>query len=111
MEICCEPPNDRLDKFKGKLVYEDNMYSLDNENVILRVSLHEAKYNLGKVKTKPMLRCCLGYLGGLPGRLQGHCHVLWLELLFRLLASLPSLPPIFWCKYIYSTHWFLSVMC
>ena len=25
---------------------------------------YEAKYNLGKVKTKPMQRCCLGYLGG-----------------------------------------------
>ena len=57
--------------------------------------LNEAKYNLGKVKTKPMQRCCLGYLRGIQGGLQGHCHVLWLELLFRLLASLPSLPPIF----------------
>ena len=70
---------------------------------------NEAKYNFGKVKTKPMQRCCLGYLGGEGGRgfqggLQGHCHVLWLELPFRLLASLPSLPPslppIFWGKYI-----------
>ena len=29
-----------------------------------------------------------GILGGFQGGLQGHCHVLWLELLFRLLASL-----------------------
>lgn len=36
MEISCEPPNNRLDKFKGKLAYEDTMYPLDNENVILR---------------------------------------------------------------------------
>ncbi|KAJ7385268.1 Phospholipid-transporting ATPase ID [Desmophyllum pertusum] len=36
MEISCEPPNNRLDKFKGKLVYEDTEYPLDNENVILR---------------------------------------------------------------------------
>ena len=47
----------------------------------------EAKYNLGKVKTKPMQQCCLGFLGGFQGGLQGHCHVLWLELPFRLLAS------------------------
>ena len=61
---------------------------------------NEAKCNLGKVKTKPMQRCCLGYLGGgFQGGLQGHCHVLWLELPFRLLASLPSLPPLFWGKY------------
>ena len=52
-----------------------------------------------------------GILGGFQGGLQGHCHVLWLELPFRLLAFLPSLPPIFWGKYLYSTHWFLSVMC
>ena len=37
MEISCEPPNNRLDKFKGKLLYKDNMYPLDNDNVILRV--------------------------------------------------------------------------
>lgn len=40
MEISCEPPNNRLDKFKGKLVYEDTMYPLDNENVILRVRFY-----------------------------------------------------------------------
>ena len=53
------------------------------------VITNEATYNLGKVKTKPMQQCCLGYLGGgFQGGLQGHCHVLWLELPFRLLASL-----------------------
>ena len=40
VEMSCEPPNNRLDKFKGKLVYKDTMYPLDNENVILRVSCH-----------------------------------------------------------------------
>ena len=37
VEISCEPPNNRLDKFKGKLMYEEKMYPLENENVILRV--------------------------------------------------------------------------
>ncbi|XP_078379616.1 phospholipid-transporting ATPase ID-like isoform X2 [Oculina patagonica] len=36
MEISCDPPNNRLDKLKGVLVYEDTQYPLDNENVILR---------------------------------------------------------------------------
>lgn len=50
MEICCEPPNNRLDKFKGKLVYEDNMYPLDNENVILRgCVLRNTKWVYGAV--------------------------------------------------------------
>ena len=39
VEISCDPPNNRLDKFKGKLAYEDTTYPLDNENVILRVRL------------------------------------------------------------------------
>ena len=37
VEISCESPNNRLDKFKGKLMYEEKMYPLENENVILRV--------------------------------------------------------------------------
>ena len=37
VEISCDPPNNRLDKLKGKLVYEGKEYPLDNENVILRV--------------------------------------------------------------------------
>lgn len=36
MEISCDPPNNRLDKLKGKLVYEDTQYPLENDNVILR---------------------------------------------------------------------------
>ena len=52
---------------------------------------NEAKYNLGKVKTKPMQQP--GILEGLEGSLQGHCHVLWLELLCHLPASFHS-----WCR-------------
>lgn len=37
VEISCDPPNNRLDKLKGKLIYEGTQYPLDNENVILRV--------------------------------------------------------------------------
>ena len=50
-----------------------------------------------------MPQFCLGYFGGLLGGLQGHCHVLCLELLYvyRLLASFPSLTPIFWVKYTF----------
>ena len=37
VEISCDPPNNRLDKLNGRLLYEGNQYPLDNENVILRV--------------------------------------------------------------------------
>ncbi|XP_078262268.1 putative phospholipid-transporting ATPase IM [Rhinoraja longicauda] len=35
-EVKCEPPNNRLDKFRGMLTYKENTYSLDNEKIILR---------------------------------------------------------------------------
>ena len=89
--------------------------------VVRDTNFNEAKYNLGKVKTKPMQRCCLGYLGGGGGRgfrevCRGIAMCFGLGCLFACLLlyppSLPpSLPPIFWGKYVYSTHWFLSVMC
>ncbi|PFX30906.1 putative phospholipid-transporting ATPase ID [Stylophora pistillata] len=36
MEITCDPPNNRLEKLNGRLMYDGNNYSLDNDNVILR---------------------------------------------------------------------------
>lgn len=35
-EVRCEPPNNRLDKFKGNLVLDGQTYSLDNDKVLLR---------------------------------------------------------------------------
>ncbi|XP_050400643.1 phospholipid-transporting ATPase ID isoform X2 [Patella vulgata] len=35
-ELLCEPPNNRLSKFDGKLTYNRKEYSLDNEKVLLR---------------------------------------------------------------------------
>nr|XP_046231963.1 probable phospholipid-transporting ATPase IM [Scatophagus argus] len=35
-EVRCEPPNNRLDKFKGTLSLDGQMYSLDNDKVLLR---------------------------------------------------------------------------
>ncbi|XP_043943078.1 phospholipid-transporting ATPase ID-like [Protopterus annectens] len=35
-EIRCEPPNNKLDKFTGTLMYKDQKYSLDNEKILLR---------------------------------------------------------------------------
>lgn len=37
VEITCDPPNNRLEKLQGRLMYDGNNYPLDNENVILRV--------------------------------------------------------------------------
>ena len=36
-EVTCEPPNNRLDKFQGKLEIGDERCSLDNSNIVLRV--------------------------------------------------------------------------
>lgn len=35
-EVQCEPPNNRLDKFKGNLITEGNTYGLDNDKILLR---------------------------------------------------------------------------
>ncbi|XP_061657122.1 phospholipid-transporting ATPase ID-like isoform X1 [Syngnathoides biaculeatus] len=35
-EVRCEPPNNRLDKFKGTLAVNGQTYSLDNDKVLLR---------------------------------------------------------------------------
>ncbi|KAM9820172.1 phospholipid-transporting ATPase ID [Neosynchiropus ocellatus] len=35
-EVICEPPNNRLDKFKGKLTLDGEAYSLDNDKILLR---------------------------------------------------------------------------
>uniref|UniRef100_A0A8C3AA06 Phospholipid-transporting ATPase n=1 Tax=Cyclopterus lumpus TaxID=8103 RepID=A0A8C3AA06_CYCLU len=35
-EVRCEPPNNRLDKFKGTLSLDGQTYSLDNDKVLLR---------------------------------------------------------------------------
>uniref|UniRef100_A0A3Q3FHH3 Phospholipid-transporting ATPase n=1 Tax=Labrus bergylta TaxID=56723 RepID=A0A3Q3FHH3_9LABR len=35
-EVICEPPNNKLDKFTGTLLWSDNKYPLDNEKMLLR---------------------------------------------------------------------------
>uniref|UniRef100_A0A3Q3XA32 Phospholipid-transporting ATPase n=1 Tax=Mola mola TaxID=94237 RepID=A0A3Q3XA32_MOLML len=35
-EVRCEPPNNRLDKFRGNLVLDGQTYALDNDKVLLR---------------------------------------------------------------------------
>uniref|UniRef100_A0A8C5HWM0 Phospholipid-transporting ATPase n=1 Tax=Gouania willdenowi TaxID=441366 RepID=A0A8C5HWM0_GOUWI len=35
-EVRCEPPNNRLDKFKGALTVNQNTFSLDNDKLLLR---------------------------------------------------------------------------
>ncbi|KAM8860791.1 phospholipid-transporting ATPase ID [Synchiropus picturatus] len=35
-EVKCEPPNNRLDKFAGTLIWVDNKYPLDNDRMLLR---------------------------------------------------------------------------
>ena len=35
-EVRCEPPNNRLDKFKGTLTVQGQTHALDNDKVLLR---------------------------------------------------------------------------
>ena len=35
-EVLCEPPNNRLGKFEGKLSWKGHDYSLDNDKILLR---------------------------------------------------------------------------
>lgn len=37
-EVKCETPNNKLDKFDGRLEWKNNKYSLNNNNLLLRVS-------------------------------------------------------------------------
>jgi len=37
-EVICEPPNNRLHKFRGRLDWNEKGYSLDNDKIALRVS-------------------------------------------------------------------------
>ena len=35
-EIVCEPPNNHLNKFEGRLTWNGKQYSLDNDKILLR---------------------------------------------------------------------------
>ena len=35
--MTCEPPNNRLDKFQGNLVWNKETLAVDNNNIVLRV--------------------------------------------------------------------------
>lgn len=35
-EVLCEPPNNKLDKFNGTLIWQDSKYSLNNGKMLLR---------------------------------------------------------------------------
>ncbi|XP_062308024.1 phospholipid-transporting ATPase ID-like [Osmerus eperlanus] len=62
-EVRCEPPNNRLDRFTGTLVYEGQKYSLDNEKILLRgCTLRNTDWCFGLVlfggpETKLMQNC------------------------------------------------------
>uniref|UniRef100_A0A8C1IE44 Phospholipid-transporting ATPase n=1 Tax=Cyprinus carpio TaxID=7962 RepID=A0A8C1IE44_CYPCA len=62
-EVCCEPPNNRLDRFTGTLTFNSQKYSLDNERVLLRgCTLRNTDWCFGLVlfagpETKLMQNC------------------------------------------------------
>uniref|UniRef100_A0A8C1JTQ3 Phospholipid-transporting ATPase n=1 Tax=Cyprinus carpio TaxID=7962 RepID=A0A8C1JTQ3_CYPCA len=61
--VCCEPPNNRLDRFTGTLTFGTQKYSLDNERVLLRgCTLRNTDWCFGLVlfagpETKLMQNC------------------------------------------------------
>ncbi|KAK2901726.1 phospholipid-transporting ATPase ID-like [Channa argus] len=62
-EVRCEPPNNRLDRFTGTLIYAGQKYSLDNEKILLRgCTLRNTEWCFGLVlfggpETKLMQNC------------------------------------------------------
>uniref|UniRef100_A0A3Q3X8Y6 Phospholipid-transporting ATPase n=1 Tax=Mola mola TaxID=94237 RepID=A0A3Q3X8Y6_MOLML len=62
-EVCCEAPNNRLDRFMGTLSYAGQKYALDNEKVLLRgCTLRNTEWCFGLVlfggpDTKLMQNC------------------------------------------------------
>ncbi|KAF6727503.1 Phospholipid-transporting ATPase ID [Oryzias melastigma] len=62
-EVRCEPPNNRLDRFTGTLVFGGQKYSLDNEKILLRgCTLRNTEWCFGLVlfagpETKLMQNC------------------------------------------------------
>uniref|UniRef100_A0A8C2IED7 Phospholipid-transporting ATPase n=1 Tax=Cyprinus carpio TaxID=7962 RepID=A0A8C2IED7_CYPCA len=68
-EVCCEPPNNRLDRFTGTLTFDSQKYSLDNERVLLRgCTLRNTDWCFGLVlfagnKFRQMCGMCSGIFG------------------------------------------------
>uniref|UniRef100_A0A3B1J401 Phospholipid-transporting ATPase n=1 Tax=Astyanax mexicanus TaxID=7994 RepID=A0A3B1J401_ASTMX len=62
-EVCCEAPNNRLDRFMGTLVWKEQKYPLDNQSVLLRgCTLRNTDWCFGLVlfagpETKLMQNC------------------------------------------------------
>ncbi|XP_076140225.1 phospholipid-transporting ATPase ID [Alosa pseudoharengus] len=62
-EVCCEPPNNRLDKFQGNLTVNGETLSLDNDKILLRgCTLRNTEWCFGLVvfggpDTKLMQNC------------------------------------------------------
>ena len=81
-----------------------------NLNLVKNPSLNEAKYNLGKVKTKPMQQCCLGYLGGSREVCRGIAMCFGLSCLFACLLLYPPSLPYFGVS-IYTPHTGFSQWC
>uniref|UniRef100_A0A915IDM9 P-type ATPase N-terminal domain-containing protein n=1 Tax=Romanomermis culicivorax TaxID=13658 RepID=A0A915IDM9_ROMCU len=49
-EIICEPPNDRLNVFEGKLLWREKTFPLDNEKILLRgCTVRNTKWCFGVV--------------------------------------------------------------
>uniref|UniRef100_A0A8C1IE82 Phospholipid-transporting ATPase n=1 Tax=Cyprinus carpio TaxID=7962 RepID=A0A8C1IE82_CYPCA len=69
IQVCCEPPNNRLDRFTGTLTFNSQKYSLDNERVLLRgCTLRNTDWCFGLVlfagnKFRQMCGVCSGKFG------------------------------------------------
>lgn len=63
-EVRCEPPNNRLDKFKGTLSLNEQTYALDNDKVLLRgCTLRNTEWCFGLVIFGGKLSVVFGVTG------------------------------------------------
>lgn len=102
MEMSCEPPNNRLDKFKGKLVYKDTLYPLDNENVILRgCVLRNTQWVYGAVvytghDTKLMMNTGVSKLKRTGLDKLVNTLILWIGLMLAIVCTLCAIGTTIW---------------
>ncbi|XP_022781845.1 phospholipid-transporting ATPase ID-like [Stylophora pistillata] len=102
MEITCDPPNNRLEKLNGRLMYDGNNYSLDNDNVILRgCVLRNTKWVYGVViyaghDTKLMMNTGVSKFKRTGLDKLTNSLILWIAAMLGIICTLCSIATTIW---------------
>lgn len=102
MEITCDPPNNRLEKLQGRLMYDGNNYPLDNENVILRgCVLRNTKWVYGVViyaghDTKLMMNTGVSKFKRTGLDKLTNSLILWIAAMLGIICTLCSIATTIW---------------